>query len=263
MEPWRTAITTSDESHVWVRGYAVTDLMAKATFADLVVLLHRGELPTPAERKLIDAILVAIADHGAGSPSAMSARTIATGNRRGVEAAIAGGILAIGDAHGGAGLECMEIIAEGIARAQKESLSLADAAARIVSTARAANRRLPGFGHRTHTEDPRATTLFRMAQAYGVARDGVAFMQALADALSQQVKAMPINVDGAIAAVLYDLGFPPLLAKTIFIIGRVAGLSAQVIEEYTREKPMRVHAEVQYDGVPPRSIDDRPIREEL
>src|SRR5512141_2180008 len=128
MEPWRTAITDSDREHVWVRGYDVTELMANITFADMVFLLHRGELPTPAERKIIDAILVAIADHGPGAPSSMAARTIATGNRRAVEAAIAGGILAIGDAHAGAGYDCMMIITDGIARAKKEALSFSDAA---------------------------------------------------------------------------------------------------------------------------------------
>jgi citrate synthase len=59
-------------------------------------------------------------------------------------------------------------------------------------------------------------------------------------------------VDGALAAVLFDLGFPPLFGKLIFIIGRVAGLTAQVTEEYTREKPMRIRIPVTYDGEPPQ-----------
>lgn len=254
MDSWRTAITDSDREYVRVRGYDVAELMAKATFADVVFLLHRGELPTPAERKLIDAILVAIADHGPGSPSSIAARTIATGNRRAVEAAIAGGILAIGDAHAGAGFECMLILADGIARAQKENVSFDEMADRIVAETRAANRRLPGLGHRYHDQDPRTVVLFKMAAELGVARDGIAFINALAEASRKQIKNLPINADGAIAAVLYDLGLPPLMAKTIFIIGRVAGLSAQVTEEYTREKPMRVRVDVEYDGVPPRSM---------
>lgn len=255
MEQWRSAITDTDTGHVWVRGYDVTRLMEKATFADVVFLLHRGELPSPAERDLVNAMLVSIADHGSGSPSAMAARTIATGNRKAVEAAIAGGILAIGDAHAGAGYECMQVIAEGIARAKKDSLSFKEMASRIVAETRAAGRRLPGLGHRFHKEDPRTVTLFKMASDSGVAGDGVAFLKALADETRAQVKELPINVDGAFAAILYDMGFPPLMAKTIFIIGRVAGLSAQVMEEYTREKPMRVRAELVYDGVPPREFE--------
>jgi citrate synthase len=42
-----------------------------------------------------------------------------------------------------------------------------------------------------------------------------------------------------------------MVGKLIFIVGRVAGLSAEVLEEYAREKPMRIKIPVQYDGVPP------------
>jgi citrate synthase len=73
-------------------------------------------------------------------------------------------------------------------------------------------------------------------------------------AVAAAIKPLPINVDGAIAAVLHDLGFPAALGKLFFIIGRVAGLSAQVTEEYTRERPMRVKVPVTYDGPPPRPL---------
>ena len=60
-------------------------------------------------------------------------------------------------------------------------------------------------------------------------------------------------MDGAIAGILYDLGFIPTLAKLLFIVGRVAGLSAQIVEEYTRERAMRIKIPVTYDGPAPRS----------
>lgn len=80
-------------------------------------------------------------------------------------------------------------------------------------------------------------------------------MEAMEQAAQEKIGALPMNVDGALAAVLYDLGFAPLFCKLVFIIGRVAGLTAEVTEEYTREKPMRIHIPVTYDGVPPREID--------
>ena len=80
-------------------------------------------------------------------------------------------------------------------------------------------------------------------------------MEAMEQAAQEKIGALPMNVDGALAAVLYDLGFAPLFGKLVFIIGRVAGLTAEVTEEYTREKPMRIHIPVTYDGVPPREID--------
>src|SRR5512136_1522582 len=107
MEPWRTAITTSDEKSIFIRGFDVTALMVQATFADTIYLLHQGRLPTPDERRLIDAILIGVSDHGPAAPSAAAARIVASGNRKSLEAAVAAGVLAMGDAHGGAAADCM------------------------------------------------------------------------------------------------------------------------------------------------------------
>ena len=178
MEPWRTAISDSDDAHVWIRGHDLASLMTGATFADVVFLLHAGRLPTSAERRVTDAILISIADHGPGAPSAMAARTVASGNRQAPEAAVAAGILAIGDAHAGAGFGCMTLIVDGLGRVQREGISIDAAAKQIVDEAVAAGRRLPGFGHRTHSRDPRTLILFDLAEKSGLAGDGVRFIGA-------------------------------------------------------------------------------------
>ena len=255
MQTWRTAIATSDDTNIWIRGYDVTSLMQQRTFADTVFLLHQGRLPTQNERRLLDAILVAVADHGAGAPSCASARLVASGNRQSVSAAIAAGILAIGDEHGGAGSACMEMIAAGVELARRESITLQEAAGRLVDEMKSAGKRLPGFGHRVHSIDPRTEVLFRMAREGGVAKDGVAFVGFLEAAAREKIKPLPINVDGALAAVLHDLGFSPQAGKLMFIVGRVAGLTAEVAEEYAREKAMRIRIPVEYDGVPPRGLE--------
>ena len=254
MEPWRTAITSSDEKSIFVRGYDVTSLMTQATFTDMIYLLHQGRLPAKDERRLFDAILIGVSDHGPSAPSAAAARIVASGNRQSLEAAVAAGVLAIGDAHGGAGYECMQMIRENLDQARRESVSIQDAARRLAASAKSERKRLPGMGHRIHTEDPRTRVLFEMASESGLAGDGIVFMQALEAEARQQIRPLPVNVDGALAAVLHDLGFPPAAAKLIFIIGRVAGLTAQVMEEYAREKPMRVRIPVTYDGPPPREL---------
>jgi citrate synthase len=118
----------------------------------------------------------------------------------------------------------------------------------MVSEHRAIGKRVAGLGHRVHTHDPRTPVLFELARTHGVAGDGILFMQALAAAVAAQVKPMTLNVDGALAAVLYDMGFAPTFARLIFIIGRVAGLTAEVMEELTRERPMRIRIPVVYDG---------------
>ena len=254
-EPWRTAIVQADDSTIRIRGYDNTELMQRATFADTVFLLQQKRLPNRHERRLLDAVLTSVADHGSGAPSCATARLAASGNRESLSAAIAAGILAVGNDHGGAGADCMSMIAEGVVIAREQSVSIAEAAGQIVDRARAAKRRLPGMGHRVHSVDPRTAVLFAMAREEGVAGDGVFFMEALDAAVRAKIKPLPINIDGALAAILHDLGFAPEAGKLLFIVGRVAGLAAEVAEEYAREKPMRIRVPVTYDGVPPRSID--------
>jgi citrate synthase len=254
MDAWRTAIVSLDENNIWIRGYDIGSLMRKQTFAGTIFLLHQGRLPTEGESRLLDAILISAADHGPGAPSAAAARVACSGNRKALSSAIAAGILAIGDEHAGAGEACMAIIATALKRVESESISIEDAAERAVDDAEAHKQRLPGLGHRQHTTDPRKDVLFGLAREYGLARDGVAFMLALEKVASKRIKPLPINIDGVLAAVMHDLGFPPSFGKLLFIIGRVAGLTAEVTEELSREKPMRIHIPVVYDGTPPREM---------
>jgi len=251
MEPWRTAIATSDATNIWIRGRSVTSLMQNATFTDTIFLLHLGRMPTPGERRLLDALLIGMADHGAGAPSCATARLAASGNRSSISSAVAAGILAIGDDHGGAGSNTMALIAEGLAQAKAEGLTPAAAAMRTLDAEMAARRRLPGLGHRVHTTDPRVKVLFDMARAEGIAGDGILFMEALEAQAAKRIKVLPMNIDGALAAILHDMGFPPPAGRFMFIVARVAGLTAEVAEEYAREKPMRIKFKVDYDGPPP------------
>ena len=252
MDNWRTGITSFNDDGIWYCGHDVAGLMRTESFTGTIFLLHQGRLPTDGERRLFDAILLGIADHGPGAPSAMASRTVATGNRVAPEAAVAAGVLAIGDAHGGAGWACQRLLAEAIDRVAREGVSEDIAADDVVRAEIAAGRRLPGFGHRTHSQDPRTTVLLSLAVDLGLAGAGVQMVRAFEGAIARQVKPLPINVDAAMAAILHDLGFLPIMAKLMFIIGRVAGLSAEVLEEYTRERPMRVKVPVTYDGPPVR-----------
>src|SRR3954464_8227318 len=141
MEPWHTAIVDSRDGQIRIRGYDVTALMKGRTFTDTIFLLHTSRLPNDHERALLDAILVSVADHGSGAPSCATARLALSGNRQSLSAAVAAGILAVGDDHGGAGMGCMELIAEGIERSKAEHLSFDEAATKAVQEARANKQR--------------------------------------------------------------------------------------------------------------------------
>jgi len=238
-EKWMTAITDVGPNRIMTRGYRIDELMGKITFSQAVFLVLKGELPSPAVGKLLDAIFVSSIDHGASPPSALTARTVASTGAD-LNDAVAAGILAISRLHGGAIEEGQRLFLE-IARRADAQAADENAAARIVlDEMKAKEKRVSGFGHRLHTKDPRTAKLFALADELGLAGRHVRIAQTVEKALAvQSGKSLPINVDGAIAALLCDLGVPPEIGNAFFIIARVPGLVAQVHEEKTRMKPMR------------------------
>jgi citrate synthase len=236
---WHTAITDVAPNRINLRGYPIEELMGRKSFAEVVWLALRGELPSEAEGKLLDAILVSSVDHGVTPPSTLAAR-IAASTGAPVNAALASGVLAVNRFHGGAVEGCMNALAEALAEMKEAGVSREEAAAAIVERYREAGRRVEGFGHRLHDDDPRAARLFALAEELGLAREGIPTARALEAALASAAgKALPLNVDGAIAACLFELGFEPYAANAFFILARMPGWLAHILEERARERPMR------------------------
>ena len=252
---WKTSITKIEPNKISVRGYPIDYLMGKVSFAQAIYLILKGELPDEKTGKLIDTILVSSIDHGATPPSTLAARTIAsTGSP--LNAALAGGILAIYRYHGGAIEDAMKFYLDGLKRAEETGKSLADIALEMVKEKKEKREKVFGFGHRYHTNDPRTKKLFEIARETGYSGKYIEFAQEVQKALSTVLgKNLPINVDGAIAAVLCELDFPPELGNAFFIMARTPGIIAHIYEEQTRMKPMRkIHpTDHEYDG-PERNL---------
>lgn len=255
---WNTAITRVEPNKVAVRGYDIAELMGRTSFGAAVYLILTGELPSMAIARLMDAILVSSIDHGATPPSALAARSVASTGAT-LSASVAAGIMSINRHHGGAIEDCARQLKAIADRATRESISIDEAAARTLAAMREAGERMPGFGHRLHTKDPRTARLFELAREAGVNGVHMQAASAAEKAFSDAKRSLPINVDGAIGAILADLGINPVAFNGIFMIARTPGLVAHVIEEQTREKPMRRIDPVNhgYDGPPPRSFSDR------
>ncbi|MDD5425079.1 MAG: citryl-CoA lyase [candidate division Zixibacteria bacterium] len=251
---WKTSITEIGPGKIKVRGYDIADIMEKLSYAETVYLILKGELPTKAEAALMNAILVSSIDHGASPPSVLGTRTVMSGGNS-LNAALAGGVLVIGDAHGGAIEQSAKIMQQWAARG--EGRSMKEVAADLVDWLGQTKIRMPGFGHRLHKVDPRTGKLFEIAARYGFSGRHIELCRAIETALAEKTgKSLPINVDGAIAAVISDMGFDWRLGKGFFIISRMPGLLAHAYEEMTREKPMRKLGPLpyEYDGPPERGM---------
>jgi citrate synthase len=254
---WHSAITRIQPNKVAVRGYDIAELMGRVAFGAAVYLILTGEMPSQTIARLMDGILVSSIDHGATPPSALSARNVASTGAT-LSASVAAGIMSINRHHGGAIEDCARQLKAIADRAATESISLDEAATRTLRTMTDAGERMSGFGHRVHTKDPRTARLFELAREAGV--DGVHMQAARAveKAFADAKKSLPINVDGAIGAILADLGMNPAAFNGIFMIARTPGLIAHVIEEQTRERPMRRIDPVNhgYDGPSLRGISE-------
>ena len=257
-QTWKTAITKIEPNKVAVRGYPIDQLMGRISFGEMVYLILKGDLPTPEVGKLMEAILVCSVDHSATPPSALAARTVASGGAP-LTTAIAAGIMAINRYHGGAIEGCMKVLKEIVAYKHEKGLDTETAAREKMAEFRAKKMRVPGYGHRVHTNDPRTQRLYALAEELGVAGEYMEMAQALRRAMKEALgRDLPLNVDGTIAAVLCDLDFPPELGNGFFAISRTVGLTAQVYEEMTRERPMRKISPTaqEYDGPPERNLTE-------
>jgi len=246
---FKSGITKIEPNHIVSRGYRQEELIGNVPFPSVVFLLLRGRLPTPQEGRMMDAILTSSIDHGMTSPSALAARVVASSTVP-LPTAVAAGVLAIGDTHGGAIENAARLFQEKVREMQDKGVNPEEMGRLIVESARAERKRIPGFGHRYHTEDPRTKRLYKLAEELGIAGPHIALAKGIEKAFADIGKKLPTNVDGAIAAIISDMGFDYRLGKAFFYLGRIAGLTAQVYEEITREKPMRrfITAEVEYDG---------------
>ena len=252
-----SAISTSNAETIVVRGRDLArELVGAISFTDHFWLLVTGALPSPAQRRVLDATLVAIAEHGL-VPSVQAARMTLTAAPEALQGAVAAGLLGCGSTVFGSSEAAGRFFAEIQVRAA-QGASLEDATTAVVREYREAKRAIPGYGHPLHRGgDPRATRLLEVAAETGIAGRYIE-IATLVERLMPTLLGRPLalNVSGAIPAVLLDAGYPLLGLKGVPLLARTAGLIAHLVEEQQRAIGFVMsHAAAQaidYDGeVPP------------
>ena len=246
---WQSAISYKTRERIVVRGYDVNELTGNISFAEMLHLVWKGDLPEENVGKMINALLVCFAEH-AMSPSSASARMVMSGAGY-IMPGLAGGILSIGythvDAHDAARMwitavnlmkekgwtieETADYVAQGVRSKEKD-----DAFVRKFGERRV----IPGWHHPQHIRDLRSPRIIELAENLGVAGDHIKFVLALEDATEKHWgRRLYMNVSGAISSSLVDMGFNPDECLAFCAIARSVSITAHCLEEKTREKGWR------------------------
>ncbi|MBI4123029.1 MAG: citryl-CoA lyase [Parcubacteria group bacterium] len=221
---FKTKISKTEGNKHSIRGKNLLELIEKHSFTDVIFLLLRGDIPNEKEKALLEAMLVASVENGLEAPSLFVPRVVAASGND-MHVALAAGMLAIGSKHGGAGEQAAMLLAS--------NLSATDIVAQ--------ERIVPGFGHKIYKEeDLRARALFEKAKSLGFSppAGGCYFKKAYeieAKLAEKKGKKLPLNIDGAIAAVMLELRFDPRLGKAFFLIARIVAMASHVKEEMEQQ----------------------------
>jgi citrate synthase len=241
---WKTSLSAVEKNKILIQGYRVQDLMERCMFGDIIYLTFTGELPTGREGQIIEMILTSSTDHSFLAPSIDATRFVASCGVP-LQAAVAAGIIALGDHHGGAIEQCAKLL--------QENVKAAIPASEIVRGFRQRKQRVPGVGHPLHTHDPRTLKLIAKAHEWNLAGPHLQLGESIATDIN-----LPLNIDGVISGIISDIGISWQYGRAFFILPRVVGLAAHTIEEITRERPFRSIdlKDVAYDGPPERELPE-------
>lgn len=261
---WTTEIIDIAPGQIHIRGYAVQDLIGAVSFMEMVWLMVRGELPSPAQARLLEAAMVPSVDHGPHAPSIAIARMASTCGVA-INNAMASAINLLGDNHGGAGQDCMRLYERVRAGLGASGGDLSAATDAVLGEWIAENGKIiPGFGHRFHPVDPRCEPLIKLvdeAAANGVVPGVYAKIgrEVEAGIRRRTGKSIPMNIDGIFAVVLCELGFEPEMGRGLFILARTVGILAHAAEQrktvHRNKGPMPKEIPFTYAGPPGRKLD--------
>jgi citrate synthase len=232
---FRTSVGTSDADSITVMGKDLSqDLLGKTTFTELAFLLVQRRLPSPEEARLLDAVLVSLADHGL-TPTVLAARLTHTGAPESLQGAVAAGLL-------GAGSVFLGVVEDSVRFLDEIGADVAGGVARELD----AGRRIPGLGHPVHKiQDPRTPRLYEIAGETGLTGTYLRRLREVAAAHEEQTgRQLPINGAGVAGAALADLGFPIPLLRGFALLARTAGLLGHLAEEMQSPIGMPLYREV-------------------
>jgi len=265
---WRTEIIEMKPGVIRFRGYAIEDLIGNVGFAQMIWLMLRGELPDPQQAALLETALMSGVDHGPQAPSIAIARMASTCGV-GLNNAMATAVNVLGDIHGGAGEQAVELYEAILARVDAGADEVTATEDGLAEFTREHGKIIPGFGHRFHPVDPRSPRLLEIvdqavASRVVAGRHARIARQIEATLERQKGRRIPMNIDGSTAVIYAELGFPAPLARGLFCLSRSVGILAHAWEQTKQggrnKGPIPRQYVPTYDGPPPRAVPDAATR---
>ena len=255
----RTRISTADAQRIVVHGFDLCDeLVGNLSFTEYFWMLCTGAFPSEPQRKIADAVMVAVAEHGF-VPSVIASRMTLAAAPEAMQGAVAAGLLGCGSVILGSSQEAGEFLVHVLAQPEAVSGDINGAALRAVQQCKAERRTVPGYGHPLHKGgDPRVATLIRIADELLPHRPHVEAAQAVERAIPVVFgKTLVMNASIVLPAVMLDAGFPLRGLKGIPLLARTAGLIGHLIEEMAQPigfaLSYQAAREAVYEGADPAS----------
>ncbi|MGH8983239.1 MAG: citryl-CoA lyase [Acidimicrobiia bacterium] len=244
-----TWIGSSEPDRITVAGRDLpAEIMGRLSLTELAFLLIAHREATAGERRILDAVLVSLADHGL-TPSALAARFTYTGAPEAIQAAVAAGLLGAGSVFLGPAGDTAQFLAEALGEdpGEPDEATLRAMAEQAVAARRRGGQRVPGLGHPVHREeDPRTPRLYELAEEEGLLGPHLRLLRVVAEVNEEATgRHLPINGAGAAGAALADVGVPPGSVRGFVLIGRTAGLVAHLAEEAEHPVGMPLWLEVE------------------
>ena len=238
---WSSSVSKVLPEKVLIRGYDLESLIG-LPFGAATFLMIRGRIPTPAEARVVDALLTAVLDYALNKPGTAAARYVVSSNPN-MQAGLATATLAAGSLS-----LATEDAARFIQNTYKEYVAAGEGdmdkfATSFVEQASRNKVRIPGFGHPVFRfEDPRSKRLRSIAVEQGLWGPAAQLYEAVHRAFTKDPKRehFPINDIGMCAALSIAMEFTPEESTALAVIGTLPGVAAHISEELVSRRPIRV-----------------------